>query len=294
LETSGHLAQPPSLRPTPTVRPADPSRGEWAGALELAAEAWRPELEGLIDGLALEAGHNVLDAGCGPGRITRWLSSRVAPGGRVVGLDQDDDALEWAAWSLRDLAGSGATIELWSGDIRALPFEDQAFDAVWCSSVLGYLEDPRAAIIELARVTRAGGRVAIVSGDVGRLLHLPISPELETEIRSAEYRASRAGHWGQPIDMHLGRRLFALASSIGPSALEVSTVVWERTAPLSENERQYLERALDWTTNPRSEPWLGARLAECQRLFAPGQAESLLDAPDLHVVQLTTAVILTV
>ena len=127
---------------------------------------------------------------------------------------------------------------------------------MWCSSVLGYLEDPRAATIELARFTRAGGRVAIVSGDVGRLLHLPISPELETEIRSAEYRASRAGHWGQPIDMHLGRRLFALASSIGPSALAVSIVLWERTAPLSEDERQYLERALDGRpTRDRNRGW---------------------------------------
>lgn len=123
---------------------------------------------------------------------------------------------------------------------------------------------------------------------------LPISPELEAELRAAEYQASRAGHWGESIDLHLGRHLFGLAASVGPTALEVSTVVWERTAPLAEAERRYLEPSLDWRTDPRSKPWLGARFAECQRLFARDQAGSLLDAQDLHVVQLATAVIVTV
>jgi SAM-dependent methyltransferase len=263
-------------------------------ALELAADAWRPELQGLLDALGLRPGQTVLDAGCGPGRITRWLGSRVAPGGHVTALDEDHGALEWAAWSLRDLAGGGTTIELWHGDVSALPFADATFDAVWCSSVLGYVDDPQAAIAELVRVTREGGKVVMVTGDAGRWLHLPISPELEAELRSAEYHASRAGHWGQPADLHLGRRLFGLAASVSPSALEVSTVVWERAAPLSDLDHRYLERALEWTTDPRSEPWLGARFAECRRLFGRGQPGALLDGPDLHVVQLATAVILTV
>jgi SAM-dependent methyltransferase len=289
-----HPTEASSLRPIPTEPPADAERAEWARSLELAADAWRPELQRLIDALGLRPGHTVLDAGCGPGRITRWLSSRVSPLGHVVGLDADENALEWAAWSLRDLEGCGTTLELWHGDVDALPFEDGSFDAVWCSSVLGYVDDPRAAITELVRMTRPGGRVAILSGDAGRWMHLPISPELEAEMRAAEARASLAGHWGRPIDLHLGRRLFALAASVGPSALEVSTVVWERTAPLSDLDRRYLERALDWTTDPRSEPWLGARFAECRRLFGRGQPGALLDDVDLHVVQLATAVILTV
>jgi SAM-dependent methyltransferase len=292
--THAHPIPAPPPRPAPTDRPTDPERGEWARSLELAADAWRPELQRLVDALGLRPGHTVLDAGCGPGRITRWLSSRVSPLGHVVGLDADEGALEWAAWSLRDLEGCGTTLELWHGDVGALPFEDATFDAVWCSSVLGYVDDPRAAIAELMRVTRPGGRVAILSGDAGRWLHLPISPELEAEIRAAEARASLAGHWGRPIDLHLGRRLFALAASVGPSDLEASTIVWERTAPLTETERRYLERALDWTTDPRSEPWLGARFAECRQLFGRDRQGSLLGAEDLHVVQLATAVVLTV
>lgn len=291
--THAHPIQTPPPRPAPTDRPGDPGRGEWAHSLELAADAWRPELQRLIDALGLRPGHTVLDAGCGPGRVTRWLSSRVSPLGHVVGLDADEGALEWAAWALRDLEGCGTTIELWHGDVGALPFEDRSFDAVWCSSVLGYVDDPRAAIAELVRVTRPGGKVVMVTGDAGRWLHLPISPELEAELRAAQYRASRAGHWGESIDLHLGRHLFKLATSVGPSALQVSTVVWERTAPLSDLDRRYLERALDWTTDPRSEPWLGARYAECRRLFARDRQGSLLDAPDLHVVQLATAVIVT-
>ena len=289
-----HPTVAPSPRPIPARPPTDPDRDEWARSLELAADAWRPELMRLVDGLGLRPGQTVLDAGCGPGRITRWLSSRVSPLGHVIGLDADHGALEWAAWALRDLAGCGTTVELWHGDVGALPFEDATFDAAWCSSVLGYVDDPRAAIAEFVRVTRPGGRVVIISGDAGRWMHMPISPELEAELRAAEYRASRAGHWGQPADLHLGRRLFAIAASVGPSDLEVSTVVWERTAPLSDIDRRYLERALDWTTDPRSEPWLGARFVECQQLFGRDRQDSLLGAEDLHVVQLATAVVLTV
>ena len=101
-----------------------------------------------------------------------------------------------------------------------------------------------------------------------------------------------------PADDHCTREgmrgLLGLAASAGATFMKASTIVWERTAPLAELERRYLERALDWMTNPRSEPWLGARLAECQRLFVLDQPDSLLDDPNPHVVLLATAVILTV
>lgn len=263
-------------------------------SLELAADAWRPELDKLIDGLDLSWGHDVLDAGCGPGRVTRWLSSRVGRNGSVVGLDEDEGALAWAAWALQDLEDAGPLIELWQGDVQALPFHDARFDAAWCSSVLGYVSDPQAAMRELVRVVRPGGRVVIVSGDASRWMFLPISPDLERDIWEAESRAATAGHWGSGTDLHLGRRLFGLASTLPASSVVASTVVWERTAPLATLERRYLERALSWVTDPLVMPWLGDRWDECRRLFHADATEPLLLAPDLHVISMAHAVIITV
>lgn len=92
----------------------------------------------------------VLDAGCGTGRFTTHL-----PRGRAVsiGLDIDAEMLDIAA---RRLPGrcSRATIE-------QLPFADATFELGIAVTVLEFVADPDAAIAELARVTRPGGRIVI-------------------------------------------------------------------------------------------------------------------------------------
>jgi SAM-dependent methyltransferase len=55
------------------------------------------------------------------------------------------------------------------GDARRLPFADASFDAVTLWDVLEHLPDPHAAIAEVARCTRAGGHLALTTGDVGSL-----------------------------------------------------------------------------------------------------------------------------
>lgn len=79
-------------------------------------------------------GPRILDAGCGPGRDAALL--RLA-GAEVVGLDLARAMLNQA----RQLDDSG---HLCQGDLRRLPFETGAFNAVWCFAALGHL--PPAAI----------------------------------------------------------------------------------------------------------------------------------------------------
>lgn len=289
-ETAGS-AHPP--RPAPAAPPQDRALREWAEQLNVSAAAWQPELQRLIEELGIGPGSTVLDAGCGPGRITGWLADRVAPTGRVNAIDPDVPALEYAAWWLGGLTLAGIDIELGASSVEALPFGADTFDAAWCSGVLPYVDDPQAALEELVRVVRPGGRIVVVTGDAGRATWLPIGPDLELVIRRAELAALDSGAWGA-VDLHVGRRLHQLATGLPVTRSETRTVVWERTAPLLTEEAAYLHALLAWLGEPESRRWFGEDWDRCRRLVDPQEEDCLLQRTDLHILQTTTALVLTV
>ena len=61
----------------------------------------------------------------------------------------------------KNLAATMVTAQLDTGDARALPYPDDAFDAVVSASMLEHLVDPRAVIGEMLRVLRPGGRLVM-------------------------------------------------------------------------------------------------------------------------------------
>jgi SAM-dependent methyltransferase len=92
--------------------------------------------------LRLAPGQRILDTGAGAGDVARMLTARLGDGCEIVPLDRR-----------------------WAGRWPSLEFPDRYFDAVRCERVLQHLTDPDAAIAELARVTRPGGRVCLVDTD---------------------------------------------------------------------------------------------------------------------------------
>jgi ubiquinone/menaquinone biosynthesis C-methylase UbiE len=100
----------------------------------------------------------VLDLGVGPGAGAVEMA-RADPGRRHVGLDISAPMLRRA----RERAcASGVTLPLVRADALRLPLRDAAFDGVTGHSVLYLLPDPRAALAELRRALRPGGRVAFL------------------------------------------------------------------------------------------------------------------------------------
>ena len=122
--------------------------------------------------LGISPGESVLDVGCGTGAATRTLAQRVAPNGRVTGIDPSG-ALLRITRELADKAGLGALIDLKEADCRALPFPDGSFDAVVAATTLSHVFGPEQALAEMVRVTRRGGRVGIfdVDGDLTLFAH---------------------------------------------------------------------------------------------------------------------------
>jgi len=101
---------------------------------------------------------DLLDVGCGQGRILKLLATRAH---RVVGVDIDSDARRLARAELL-LAGS-PNCSLRHGNMYSLPFDDQEFDTIILDGVLGEAERPTDVITEALRLLKAGGRVLLLS-----------------------------------------------------------------------------------------------------------------------------------
>jgi 2-polyprenyl-3-methyl-5-hydroxy-6-metoxy-1,4-benzoquinol methylase len=107
--------------------------------------AVRDALEGL------PPGSRVADIGCGVGRYLRWLQPWF-PDVRWTGIDASADALKCLPPGIESRRGS----------LLDLPAEDDEFDVVFCVEALEHALLPEAAIAELCRVTRSGGRIVII------------------------------------------------------------------------------------------------------------------------------------
>ena len=109
----------------------------------------------------------VLDAGCGAGRTTVALG-RALKKGRIVALDRfDSDYIEGGGRLLleRNLrhAGLGGRVRIERGDLTALPFPDQTFDAVVSAHAVDHLgPQTEQGLREILRVLKPGGRFLLI------------------------------------------------------------------------------------------------------------------------------------
>ena len=147
--------------------------------------------------LAAVPGERVLDVGCGPGFYCAELLTAVGEEGSVTGVDSSPAMLALAA---RRCAGHD-NVELLEGEALALPVEDASFDAALSVQVLEYVAEPEAALAEIRRALRPGGRVLVWDIDWSTL-------SVHSEDPARSERVLRA--W----DEHLAHR--SLPRTLGP------------------------------------------------------------------------------
>jgi ubiquinone/menaquinone biosynthesis C-methylase UbiE len=112
----------------------------------------------VADAAGIGLGQRVLDVACGTGVLASAAADRVGPGGAVVGLDPNEEMLGVAR-------RKSTKIEWRDGRAESLPFPNESFDAVVSQFGFMFFEDRRAALREMMRVLRPGGRLAVAVCD---------------------------------------------------------------------------------------------------------------------------------
>jgi SAM-dependent methyltransferase len=113
----------------------------------------------VLEYLDVKPGERVLDCGCGYGWFLKVLGELYAC--RLVGADVDLRRLEKARQELGRPGGAARGAAVLAADAGRLPFPDDTFDKIVLSEVLEHLPDDRAALLEVRRVLKPGGVIAI-------------------------------------------------------------------------------------------------------------------------------------
>jgi SAM-dependent methyltransferase len=129
------------------------SRGHAVGYLHMVRT--------LLEETQLRRGEAILEVGCGTGVLDRWLAHRTSRAHRITGVDINPYLLQEArALARRD--GLEGALEFRDGNAESLPFADDSFDVTMSVTVIEEADADRM-LAEMVRVTKPGGRVAVVA-----------------------------------------------------------------------------------------------------------------------------------
>ena len=166
--------------------------------------------EELRRSLRASAGESILDLGSGPGFLACELAQEVGATGRIVAVDISPDMNSIASKRIA-AAGLGERVEILEGDATALPFVDAVFEAAVSTQVIEYLAEPDAALSQLVRVLRPGGRLVIVDTDWDSLVWAATDRR-----RAARIAAVWNEHLADPyLPRSLAPRLHAAGFEVG-------------------------------------------------------------------------------
>jgi len=99
----------------------------------------------------------VLEVACGAAHVAESIAHAVR---QVVGIDLTRELLDLGAARLREAGVRNVVLQ--EGNGEALPFVDDQFDVVCCRTSLHHFADPTAAVQEMVRVAKPGGRVVVL------------------------------------------------------------------------------------------------------------------------------------
>lgn len=244
----------------------------------------------IVEWLSPGPGSRVLDAGCGTAGFTQLLAEAVGDGAHVDAADTSEHLLEY---NRTRFAGDpvGKRIRFHEAPIQDLPFEDRAFDLVWCSRAVHHLADQLAGMRELARVVAPGGKLAIREGGVAARF-MPTTMDL-TGTGLNERLADAMESWFAS-HVHFSEDAVPypygwtqLLRDAGMSDVTARTFIHEFLPPFTDEQKTFLLGGLTrWATDEAREDYLPASdRTTLRRLIDPDDVEYVFNRPDLHFIE---------
>ena len=161
--------------------------------------------------LGLAPGEHVLDIGCGPGFLAAEMADAVGPAGSVHGIDPSPAMLTIAAGR-----SAAAPLTFEPGEATTLPLADTSIDVVTATQVYEYVADVAAALAEVRRVLRPGGRLLVLDTDWDSIVWHSSDPGRMRRVLAA---------WDEHLaDPHLPRLLGRLLRDAGFTVTRTSVL----------------------------------------------------------------------
>ena len=155
--------------------------GSVAGLEARAKGGYLTAVERVVDEACLQPGEKVLDVGCGPGSLDRWLARRTEGANSIVGVDPSI-YLIGEAKALARSEGLEHLIEFQEAGGESLPFPNNGFDVTLSFTVMQFVDADRM-LSEMMRVTKPGGRIGLLTRGDDRplLINLDVRGDLKTK-----------------------------------------------------------------------------------------------------------------
>ncbi|MEE8518947.1 MAG: methyltransferase domain-containing protein [Dehalococcoidia bacterium] len=140
--------------------------------------------KGLVETVQIQPGELVLDVGSGSGNLDRWLLRETKGANRIIGADISP-YLRGEATALADSEGLGELIEFREGSAEALPHADNTFDVTMSVTAMEEVDADKM-MAEVVRVTKPGGRIAVIVRSVDKpwVIEIPVLDELRAKLES--------------------------------------------------------------------------------------------------------------
>lgn len=124
--------------------------------------------------LDLAEDYKVLDVGCGTGWVSRMVAKMV-PNGEAVGIDIAEGMIQKAKQSmLKDKTHCYSNLSFKIANVEAIPYPYEYFDCVMCLESFSWFPNPTAAIREMKRVLKPGGKLYVADISDSQLLRLTL------------------------------------------------------------------------------------------------------------------------
>jgi len=147
--------------------------------LSRQGQALAPFTRQLFEEAGISRGMRVLDAGCGSGDVAFLAADLVGPSGKVVGVDRERKAVDWA--KARANSQGITNVNFIEGDPAEMDF-DEKFDAIVGRLVLMYYPDPVGALRKLTRHVRPEGLIVFQEMDMANARSLPVASVFERAV----------------------------------------------------------------------------------------------------------------